>query len=832
MPMPTTMEGESRRSAPREHPQQHHQQRAGEPTCEEARSPAPLLLGAAEKQAGAEKQAEAEAEGEASFAKWRRTRLEEGGGGEGEEEASKRSGAGEAREVQAARRWLTTEEYLPSSCSSSDAEGDDGSLNDESLLFDGGSSSSSSDLSVDDDGEFEFVEYYTGDEKGGRFVFLHMPPLPRDVVDDVAVAAKEEDEADEDEDDEIRSSIDEDEYREILHVGGRDRPARPPGDAARAPPNLAAGGGDSPSRARSIGPPPASSPRIPAELQAVFLASQRGEAVDRPPASGTAFRVFGRWLGGRGKAKSGSGRPRPESAAAQQRQKKKKPPAPPSAPSDQPRPPRGRVARFFRRQLSRRNRAAMPPPRRLPGIAEHGESVQDAGDAGGDGAGAAAAPAGSPGEPFGPAGGRALSGGAPSGARPAGGPGSAPGLLARAPSLRSSGSSRRGGAGSVRSASASAASSSLSPSREGDAPSRASSSRCPGASAGDGTEDGGDGSARTWESDVSDLSSEDEALCQDLEQMLSQAKAQWAPPPPRAVPAECAPHGFPRLHLERGDHRMGSPPDPTFAPPPTRSSGARLSSSQVNVYVPRASQGPQASSARESPRDISASKSTAACESPGCLYEPIVPAFGSSNTSGPPTKRSEPTFAVSAKKEVVNDPSATSKKAKGGEASTRPSAASTPAPRHPRIPMELQEIFLRSNAGEDVADILPPKNGIAFRVFKRPPSVWPAIRRRASRRSLIAPSSSKRRLSSRVLASVMVARGGSRRPRDGAAPIEPSQTGATSLNDSRSSCLSSLAASSAAPPVLARPSKRSEIRPGRAPLKEIEFAPPISPSDE
>jgi hypothetical protein len=65
-----------------------------------------------------------------------------------------------------------------------------------------------------------------------------------------------------------------------------------------------------------------------------------------------------------------------------------------------------------------------------------------------------------------------------------------------------------------------------------------------------------------------------------------------------------------------------------------------------------------------------------------------------------------------------------------------------------RIPLELQEIFLRSNAGENVEEILPPSNGNAFKVFKgRSGSVWPSIlRRNPSRRPLLVPSKSKRRV--------------------------------------------------------------------------------------
>ena len=41
-------------------------------------------------------------------------------------------------------------------------------------------------------------------------------------------------------------------------------------------------------------PAPLLKTRVPIELQEVFLRSQRGETVDKPPSSGTAFRVFGR----------------------------------------------------------------------------------------------------------------------------------------------------------------------------------------------------------------------------------------------------------------------------------------------------------------------------------------------------------------------------------------------------------------------------------------------------------------------------------------------------------------------------------------------------------
>jgi len=38
-------------------------------------------------------------------------------------------------------------------------------------------------------------------------------------------------------------------------------------------------------------------------------------------------------------------------------------------------------------------------------------------------------------------------------------------------------------------------------------------------------------------------------------------------------------------------------------------------------------------------------------------------------------------------------------------------------PRSSRVPVVLQQIFLKSSGGEDIQNIQPPKNGLGFRVF-------------------------------------------------------------------------------------------------------------------
>jgi hypothetical protein len=57
---------------------------------------------------------------------------------------------------------------------------------------------------------------------------------------------------------------------------------------------------------------------------------------------------------------------------------------------------------------------------------------------------------------------------------------------------------------------------------------------------------------------------------------------------------------------------------------------------------------------------------------------------------------------------------------------------------NPRIPLALQQIFLQSQRGEDVAKIAAPKNGMGFRIFRR----FGAGRRKPKQRPVKAPTTS------------------------------------------------------------------------------------------
>jgi hypothetical protein len=513
---------------------------------------------------------------------------------------------------------------------------------------------------------------------------------------------------------------------------------------------------------------PAHNPRIPMELQAVFLASQQGEVVDKPPSSGAAFHVFGSWFGR--SSRKGGAAPRLLPSMLQRRQQpprhqeerplQQQPTEPPSSQG------KGgasrRIAQFFRSKQLRKQQSSSSSFRRMPQLPEISEiscsmdsSVARHSISGVGGDAELASIKEDVGRNRAP---------------------SSP--VRRSFSVRSFGSSRRSSVGSavssssaVSSAASANSTSSASPHlRKGGPNSRGShtrqgqrgvgtrkdGSRCsesstswktedsrgsshPVASIGSAVTDDDDNSSHSWDSGVSDLSSDDEALYADLEQMLSQAKAAFASKKGLSTPAIRLPQDL----KTQAAPTLFAPTVPSFIRN-SKQSPARPPSAQVNVYVPAS---PSPTRPRATPRPAPNDK------------EPTTPVFTVAQKQALGQNAFEPTIPTFSEKKIKKAPSTTSF---ASSQASRPTLSRAPSQAQPtssapptrtssssRIPLELQEIFLRSNAGENVEEILPPTNGNAFKVFtRRSGSVWPSLlRRNPSRRPLLVTSKSKRQCS-------------------------------------------------------------------------------------
>jgi hypothetical protein len=592
--------------------------------------------------------------------------------------------------------------------------------------------------------------------------------------------SRDDESSSDDESDE--SSIDESDYRDILHQ-------RQPGKVFHMPPERAQSAsvlnatrarpplqspkppiGSGPVVATSMARPtvtapatmapanmataaPAKTPRIPMELQAVFLASQQGEVVDKPPSSGAAFRVFGSWFGrssrNHNNSKGGAAVPRtllPSMLQRRQHSARHQQDQPLQQPSSAPSLTQGkggasrRIAQFFRSKHLRKQQSSSSF-RRMPQLPEISEvscsmdaSVVDPtthsiGGAGGDGELASIK------EDVG----RTRTPSSP---------------LRRSFSVRSFGSSRRSSVGSAVSSSSAASSaasgnssSAASPrlrksgtEKNGSLCSQSCKSRTtvdsqasshPVASSGSAVTDDDDNSSHSWDSGVSDLSSDDEALYADLEQMLSQAKAEFSSKKERATPAVRLPQDL----KTQATSTSFAPTMPSFVQS-NKQSSARPPSAQVSVYVPAS---------------LSPTRPRATPRPAGNASEPIIPVFNVASRQAKGQLAFEPTIPSFSENRIKKAPSATSF-ASSQVSRPTPALSSAPPTRtspSSRIPLELQEIFLRSNAGENVEEILPPSNGNAFKVFaRRSGSVWPSLlRRNPSRRPLLVSSKSKRQCS-------------------------------------------------------------------------------------
>lgn len=595
-------------------------------------------------------------------------------------------------------------------------------------------------------------------------------------------------------------------------------------------------------------PPPASAmpkvvgagSRIPAELQAVFLAAQQGDVVDKPPSTGVASRVFGSWFGSRKNKGDRNLAPEPSAKPAEGAGVSRK------------------IVRFFRiphrtskKELLRRPSAtsslagasqtsATPVPeetgtvspsrrpslsalrslsvRSLTSRRSHGSSHGFGDCTTPTGSGSKGSLRGDVSASHGSQGGRSSVG---SRVSRASGPSHASSRRTRS-SRQSRGSQRRRDAAI--------------PEEEDALPLPSLHTyRDEELSCSSESDDDHDDSSHSWDSDISDLSSEDEELYADIEQVLASAKqacgfngqspCRMQPRPQLVVkstvalqPLDQQPESFepprPTMQPKSMSFKLTVP---SFGTKSTESGGDRSHQSGPPTR-PIVSLDQEVSTLRGAKGSTG---NTVTSSLPGkAPFEPTIPKFGTKSSALPRAKSIESLVAVKSATPMIS------------------------APSKPRIPLELQEIFLQSNRGEDVEHIKPPSNGAAFKVFQR---MWP-LKSNSSRNVRSQIRKPEKHLSSRMLASFLMAKH-PKADADADETGEPSKTDnspVTSLDesgsidssdvssqcsDSSSSASSSSSTSSFASTEMSRPVSKgsnaaSPIAVNRSP-KEIEFIPRI-----